>query len=233
MFIDSGDKAVTGSDMNSVFAELNRGALVTSGLKKVDKTQMTHKNPALRASSIVPELRTVSGAALKSAKQTTEKKRLPRKELEGTKWIVEHFTDNPNIVIDCVEINQTVYVYNCTNCTLQIKGKFNALSVDSATKCGIVVDSLVSSVDLVKTNSFALQILGKCPTVICDVCDSGQIYLAKEALDCELVTSKSNSINLNVPSGDDGQFKEEAVPEMLKHKFIGGKLETTIVVHAD
>jgi adenylyl cyclase-associated protein len=37
-----------------VFAELNRGSEVTKSLRKVDKSEMTHKNPALRASSTVP-----------------------------------------------------------------------------------------------------------------------------------------------------------------------------------
>jgi adenylyl cyclase-associated protein len=36
-----------------LFAELNKGGDITSGLKKVEKSQMTHKNPALRASSVV------------------------------------------------------------------------------------------------------------------------------------------------------------------------------------
>ena len=38
----------------AVFAELNRGEEVTKGLRKVDKSEMTHKNPALRASGTVP-----------------------------------------------------------------------------------------------------------------------------------------------------------------------------------
>ncbi len=38
----------------AVFAELNRGEDVTKGLRKVDKSQMTHKNPALRAGGPVP-----------------------------------------------------------------------------------------------------------------------------------------------------------------------------------
>jgi hypothetical protein len=38
----------------AVFAELNRGEDVTKGLRKVDKSEMTHKNPALRAGSVVP-----------------------------------------------------------------------------------------------------------------------------------------------------------------------------------
>jgi hypothetical protein len=37
-----------------LFSALNKGGDITKGLKKVDKSQMTHKNPALRASSVVP-----------------------------------------------------------------------------------------------------------------------------------------------------------------------------------
>ena len=43
-----------GGGVAAVFAELNRGAEVTKNLRKVDKSEMTHKNPALRASSAVP-----------------------------------------------------------------------------------------------------------------------------------------------------------------------------------
>lgn len=38
----------------AVFAELNRGEAITKGLRKVDKSEMTHKNPALRAATTVP-----------------------------------------------------------------------------------------------------------------------------------------------------------------------------------
>lgn len=34
--------------MSSVFAQLNQGESVTKGLRKVDKSEMTHKNPELR-----------------------------------------------------------------------------------------------------------------------------------------------------------------------------------------
>ena len=37
-----------------MFAELNRGEEVTKGLRKVDRSEMTHKNPELRASGVVP-----------------------------------------------------------------------------------------------------------------------------------------------------------------------------------
>lgn len=50
----SGAKAPAGGAA-AVFAELNKGEAVTKGLRKVDKSEMTHKNPSLRAGSAVPE----------------------------------------------------------------------------------------------------------------------------------------------------------------------------------
>lgn len=42
-------------NMGGVFASLNKGEGVTSGLKKVDKSEMTHKNPELRTGGHVPD----------------------------------------------------------------------------------------------------------------------------------------------------------------------------------
>lgn len=50
----AGAPAPAAGGVAAVFAELNRGEEVTKGLRKVDKSQMTHKNPALRASGPVP-----------------------------------------------------------------------------------------------------------------------------------------------------------------------------------
>jgi hypothetical protein len=52
-----------GGGAAAVFAELNRGAEVTKNLRKVDKSEMTHKNPALRASSTVPSTVGLSAGA--------------------------------------------------------------------------------------------------------------------------------------------------------------------------
>ena len=56
----------------AVFAELNRGEEVTKGLRKVDKSEMTHKNPALRASSVVPTGAGSGGSCLLSQNQSLE-----------------------------------------------------------------------------------------------------------------------------------------------------------------
>jgi len=53
MFDAAPAKKPTENDMSAVFAQLNQGEAITSGLRKVDKSKMTHKNPELRASGMV------------------------------------------------------------------------------------------------------------------------------------------------------------------------------------
>jgi len=82
--------------MGAVFGQLNRGSDVTKGLRKVDTSEMTHKNPSLRANSVVPErkgsdgsLRDKSPAPGKKPKPESLRQKKPaRKELDGNKWII-------------------------------------------------------------------------------------------------------------------------------------------------
>lgn len=48
----SSTSGLTGA--SAVFAQINQGTDVTKGLRKVDKSEMTHKNPNLRATGPVP-----------------------------------------------------------------------------------------------------------------------------------------------------------------------------------
>lgn len=53
----------------------------------------------------------------------------PKLALEGNKWVVENYVNDSNIIIDKTELRQTVYIYNCTNSTIQVKGKVNAVTI--------------------------------------------------------------------------------------------------------
>jgi adenylyl cyclase-associated protein len=86
------------ADMGAVFNELNRGEAVTAGLKKVDPSQMTHKNPSLRANAPVPTRSDSTGSIGRSKSpappgkkpkpESMRTKKPPRKELDGNKWII-------------------------------------------------------------------------------------------------------------------------------------------------
>lgn len=93
---DDGPKPSDGAVITDVFAELNRGSDVTAGLRKVDRSEMTHKNPEIRATSLVPA-RTPSAGSLrgkspapphKSKPAHLTKKKPPKFELDGNKWII-------------------------------------------------------------------------------------------------------------------------------------------------
>jgi len=256
-----GPGAPAGGDIGSVFAEINRGSDVTAGLRKVNKDEMTHKNPSLRASSIVPaksspSLRAKSPAPPSKSKPAhLTKKKPPKRELDGSKWYIvsstfaptiprhscvnsvfapqENYENEQLLTLEDVEINHSVFIFRCKNTTIQIKGKINAVSLNECVKTNIIVDNLVSSIEVIKSNNFAMQIMGKAPNLQVDQCDGGTVYVSKESLGIEIFTSKSSAININVPgAGEDWDYQECPVPEQLKTTIKGGKLETEIVEHA-
>jgi len=100
-------------------------------------------------------------------------------------------------------------------------------------KTALVMESAVSSLSITSSPSFEVQITGTVPTVQVDTTDSGQVYLSKECMDIvEIITSKTSSINISVPDGEEGDFKENALPEQIKSTFKGGKVVSEIVEHA-
>ena len=103
----------------------------------------------------------------------------------------------------------------------------------NCTKTSVLVDSVISSIEITKSASFALQITGTAPTIQVDSTDSGQIYLSKACLGVEITTAKCSAINVSLPVEDeeDGVFEEQAVPEMLKSVVKDGRLVTSVVEH--
>lgn len=248
--------------MGGVFAQLNKGESVTSGLKKVDKSQMTHKNPALRASGTVPEKDNTSptssahdisrsrspgpeikpkppsmrqNSSTSQQKIQSQPKKEPKKELDGNKWLIENH-DSPSLPIDVnVTLNQSVLITKCKNTTIMLKGKANAVSIDNSPKCQILVETLVSSIDVIKCPGFAVQITGSVPTIMLDQVDGGSIYLCNESLGTEVFTSKCSSINIVLPpeSEEEGDDSTECpLPEQIRTVVREGRLVSEIVEHA-
>lgn len=74
------------------------------------------------------------------------------------------------------------------------------------------------------------------PTILIDNTDGGQVYLSKDSLGVEVITSKTSGLNISLPdpeSKEEGEFVERPVPEQMK-TVVGkdGKLVTSIVEHA-
>jgi len=112
-------------------------------------------------------------------------------------------------------------------------GKANAISIDNCSRTNLVIDSLISSVDVIKSPNFALQVLGTLPTILLDQVDGASIYLGKDSLNTEIFTSKCSSVNVNLPpKSDDDDYRECPLPEQLRTYIKDGQLVSEIVEHA-
>lgn len=248
--------------LGAVFSELNKGEAVTKGLRKVDKSEMTHKNPSLRAGSTVPDrgasVRGKSPAppGTKPKPESMRVKKPPKKELEGNKWTIvcpqlpsaqpprptansspqENFDKEPAPVVLEVSLSHSVLISKCANTTVILKGKANAVTVENTSRLSLVVESLVSTVDVVKSANFALQVMDgeTIPTVMLDQVDGAQVYLSKESAATRVFSSKSASINLNVIAGPDEDYKEIPLPSQICSWFdeAKGDVVNEIVSHA-
>lgn len=232
---EAGDNNGGDDSRAQLFESLQKGTDITKGLKKVTDDMKTHKNPKLREGP-APYKATQQGPkpyskptaptpAAKPVAKPVAADKPPVFELQNKKWAVEYQKGNRNLVIDNTELKQTVYAFKCVDSTITVKGKINSIILDSCKKVGIVFDDVLSSLEFVNCQSVQGQVQGTMPTVSIDKTDGCMIYLSKDSLNCEIITSKSSEMNILVPK-DDGDFTEFPLPEQFKTIYDGKKFVT-------
>jgi len=217
-----------GSDAGraALFSELSRGEDVTKGLRKVTDDMKTHKNPGLRAGDTV-SAKSPSSSATSFGTPVAPVAKPPKLELEGKKWVVEYQNGKKDLLIQDAEMKQTVYVFKCVDSVLTIKGKVNAVTLDSCKKTALVFDEAISSVEFVNCQSVQAQVLVKVPTISIDKTDGCMVYLSNESLSSQIVTAKSSEMNVLVPDPKNpGDYKEFAIPEQFRTYWNGTKFIT-------
>ncbi|XP_014801953.1 PREDICTED: adenylyl cyclase-associated protein 1 [Calidris pugnax] len=217
---------------SALFAQINRGEGITSGLRHVSDDMKTHKNPALKnqggpVRSGPKPFTAPKPACNANPSQKTSPKAPALLELEGKKWRVENQENATNLVISDTELKQVAYVFKCTNSTLQIKGKINSITLDNCKKLGLVFDDVVGIVEIINSRDVKVQVMGKVPTISINKTDGCHVYLSKSSLDCEIVSAKSSEMNVLIPT-EGGDFTEFPVPEQFKTVWNGQKLVTTV-----
>lgn len=223
--------------MNAVFADLNKGEDITASLKKVSKSEMTHKNPELRKSAPVPQKPSLpkKPVNLSTSSSTSIPKKPAKKELvDGAKWIIENYTSadiSEPIVIEA-EMHHSIFIGNCTEITVHIKGKANAVSLSNSRKTSVIVDSLISGLDVIKSSKYGIQATGVVSMISVDKSDDGAIYLSQESIDNDIQIFSSSATSMNVNVLVDEDYVELAVPEQFKHTISNGKLVSEVVEHA-
>eukprot|EP00123_Amoebidium_parasiticum_P019348 comp24681_c0_seq1/m.46830 comp24681_c0_seq1/g.46830 ORF comp24681_c0_seq1/g.46830 comp24681_c0_seq1/m.46830 type:complete len:197 (-) comp24681_c0_seq1:336-926(-) len=180
---------------------------------------MTHKNPELRASSVVKadEIKPKAAPAKAAGKEV---KGTPMCELDGKKWKVEWQDNNKDVVIDDCDMSQTVYIYKCTGSVIKINKKVNSIVLDSCKKTAVVFDTTVAGFEIVNCQSVQVQVLKTVPLVNIDKTDGVHIYLSADSLACEIFSAKSSEMNISVPGATpDADMVEHPIPEQFRSKY--------------
>ena len=118
-----------------LFAALNKGGNITSGLKTVTKDQQTWRAEYKGDSAPVTPAGKV--AARNAPVAANSVKGPPKLEFQnaGSKWLVENQTDKSGVVVVTItEMKETVYIYGCAEATIDIKGKCKSIVVDGCKK---------------------------------------------------------------------------------------------------
>ncbi|XP_065166269.1 adenylyl cyclase-associated protein 1 isoform X2 [Atheta coriaria] len=213
-------------DRSALFDQINQGADITKGLKKVTSDMQTHKNAALRQGPA--PFKTPAGAGATCVRSAAPVDKPPVFNRDGKKWMIEYQKGNHNLLVEGAEMNNVVYLFKCTDSTVTVKGKINSITLDSCKKTSVVFDSLVSAVEFINCQSVQMQVLSKVPTISIDKTDGCQMYLSNDSLNVEIVSSKSSEMNVLVPKPN-GDYAEYPIPEQYKTTVVPGGLSTVIV----
>jgi len=218
--------AKKGADMNALFSSINKGTGISSGLKKVTSDMKTKNRDPKERTAVVKAVPKKRPTSRKPVKRGT-----PKFALEGNKWVLEFQDDKKDFVISDTETKHTVYLYKNDNCVVNVSGeKVNSICIDSCNKCGIVFNNCIAVVELINCNGVEIQCQGRVPAFAVDKCSTIQIILSNDCLEAEIVTSKSDQVNVLIPTKD-GDLTEMAIPEQYKTTVNNGKLITECVEH--
>lgn len=212
-------------DTGALFDSINNlGELKLRHVKKEEKNKYRQN---VEGETKTPEV--------KETKTKTKKKRItgsPKTELLESKWYIQNHDGNKQIIIEIETIKQAVYICKCDECNIEIKGKFNSVTLDDCYKTNLLFDTAVASCDLINNNTVKVQVTGSVPTILVDKSDGVGIFLSKTSLETSIITSKSSEMNVSIPFGFD-DYKEIPIPEQFVTKWDSkqGKLITETSSH--
>jgi adenylyl cyclase-associated protein len=205
-------------------------------LQQVTKDKQTWRKEFADA----PSKAVVVVVPTKPAKKVVKKKPtgLPIMEYQerGTKWIIENQTkesvlnnsENGVLVVDVTDPKQQVYIFNCDEMTVQIKGaKLKSVIIDTCSKVNVLFDTLISGCEIVNSKKVAIQVDGVCPVFSIDKTIGVTLWMSEAtAAVSSCVVSMSSEMNVSIPDGDDR--KEMPIPEQFVHRVLNGVVKSEV-----
>jgi len=150
---------------------------------------------------------------------------------EHSSWIVENIDNDPNCLLDAVEMSQNVRITDCARSTINITSqRVKSIIIDNCEKVNIITKDVISIVELVNSDRCQIQATGKVNMLSIDKCNGVMLHLNKESIGAEIVTAKSSEMNVQIPDdqGDEYDTIEIPIPEQFESKVVGRKITTKV-----
>jgi len=220
-----------GGGMAAVMGDLSKGLSVTKGMKKVTKDMKTKYRKDRTGK--------VSSAPKKVQKKRRKKFGDPATRFMGGRWMVENYEAEAGLIeVEKASLKSNVFITMCDECTVQIKNKVKAVTIDNCVKVRVFVNDVVSTVEVVNCKSVKVIVQegGKVPAFAVDKCESPQIILSRSAFEAnpDIYSSNVSAMNVEVPGKtENDDNKEYPVPEQFLTKIDPktGKVTTTPTEH--
>jgi len=153
-------------------------------------------------------------------------------QVQNSKWKIENQTETSNpggiCKIHVRDQKEQVYIYQCENATVLIKGKVKNITFDTCVKTNVIFESAISSCEIFNCTKVQIQCAGSCPSYTIDKTKGCLVYLSVTSLeDSNFVTSESSEMNVCCMN-EKGDQVEHSIPEQIHHQFVNGKLKSEV-----
>lgn len=210
-----------------LFADLNKGGAITSGLKTVTKDMQTWRKefkggdaPVVAAANKPP-----------GSSRPADTPKGPAKleyQSHGAKWLVENQSAAAGVVqVEITDLKQNVYIYGCIGATIDVKGKCKSIVLDNCKKTNVNFDEVFSTFETVNSSRIKILCREKCSAAAIDKTDGIVLTLPATSMDTSITASKSSEMNVQFP-GPDGDLVEKPIPEQYVHKIKDGHVTADV-----
>ena len=155
--------------------------------------------------------------------------------IQRSNWVVENYVNHPGMLkLENCDMKQIVYISKCVNTTVYVDCKVKSIILDGCKRVNLIVNSVISSVELVNCERCKVHSVNELPSLAIDKCSGIAITLSPQSINCAFTSSKSSEMNVSVPVGnpDDGDYKEMPIPEQYVHTVTGtgsnARIETQV-----
>jgi len=153
------------------------------------------------------------------------------------KWTVTgvHGSKDAPILVEVKITNpkEKVFIEKSAFAVVTVIGKCAVVVISQLENSGVIVDGVVSGIEVVNSSKLQIEAKGPLPQVQIDKVNSASVILTSpDSRAASIITSLSSTINIVVPGAtDDDDPVELAVPEQFVSKVVGKKLTTSFADH--